>query len=303
MPLTSTTPRAKNVALTLFTLTAEGDKAYLTMSGTYVGFKASELYQLIDDGTYKVFNPSVFFNHSPWTTYPNPTLPETQIVPREHTIKEGTIVAKLDITQLPYDTYGLAPRNDGSSDCIWGSNTNQAITVGNKLYALSPSGGNAQLAITPDWTGVTAAVTSISLSLDNADATQATKVLLTYEGTYSGCTKETIKGLLEAKYSGNTFFYFWGSKTGADSVKDFTVTVEEGTWKIVIDATDLPVETCRNLCGFSAVNGSSITTADLKYSADILHATDITFKGKTYHLVLANGWGNNGLNVVEAAAE
>lgn len=323
MTLTSTTARAKvfgadnhadatKVAMK-YELKIEGEKVYLYVYGTYEGYKPSELLQLCEDVDVNVANISIYPNISPWNPiYPDPRASNYNYIERTHVVGEGKITAKLDVTTVPYATYGIASQNDGYGDLLWAKdqvqNEAQSVALNGKTYALGSNGDNVQLAITPDWTGVTATVTSIALGLDNDDPDQATKVLLTYEGTYSGCTKEVMKGLLEAKYGGNTFFYFWGATSHADPVKDFTVTVEDdGTWKIVIDVTELPVEGCRNLCGFSGMaSESSPKMADLNatvYGDSIVHVNEITFNGKTYSLVLSNGWGNLGLNVAAVAAE
>ena len=309
MDLTSTTARAKefgsdngrsNTTWT-FDLKQEEDAVYLYVSGPLAGYKPSEFKALYEDNDINSVNISVYVDHPPYTIYPRPDL-DANHIDRVLTIEKGMFTVKFNVTTLPFETYGIASQNNGYGDIYWGANQPKNVLLNGRNYVLNNSGGKAQLAITPDWTGVTAAVTSISLSLDNADAAQATKVLLTYEGTYSGCTKETIKGLLEAKYSGRELFYFYANGLGFDTITGYTVVTDENTWKVIIDVTDLPVCACRNLDGFKGMKDASPDVGDLKYSADIVHATDITFKGKIYHLVLANDWGNNGLNV-EAVAE
>lgn len=277
------------------TVDEEGtEKVYLVVSGTYEGYTPSDLKKLLEDNVIATCSVSIYPNHEPWKPiFPNPQEGQN-LIERTHVVGEGKFTAKLDITEVPYDTYGIASQNNGYGDLGWGANTQKEVTLGETRYIVGANGVNAQLSIGK---AVDVVANSVTLGLDNDET--PTKVLLTIKGTYVNITKAEVEEIFKSA----TIISFWGSK-GQQATCTSTVE-DDGTWTIVVDITNL--EDDNDMAIIAGYNGPHKLNdrGGTEFHFDWVKDASVTFNNKVYSLKKAQaGWpGHNCVSVKPVAAE
>ncbi len=304
--------RAQTVSYSVFKLEQEGEEVYLTVEGVYSGFTPTGLRTLQEDTDIEHYNISVFLkggaSGNTYTVYPNPNNADgVALINRILTIGQGKISARFTVTDLPLDGdtgYGVASQNDGHGDLKYGSTpADYEIKLGSMVYTLKGSSGNVVVLKVEaynhatDWTGVTTTPTAITLTLNDAKD----KVLLTISGTYTGTTKEHMQELLSQKYNNYNIIFFWGATAGTET-PDLVVTVDETTWKIVVDVTALKDDVAHAICtqkeGFNPRKSGSGTEFQFAGIED----TTVRVGDKCYTLMEVGGsYGHNTLSTGDPA--
>lgn len=263
----------KTYAITGVAIADSEGKVYVTVTGTFAGYTATEFEAALKDENTDELAFCVFYAG---------TGPEGQKYGRviaynsnliTYTVEEGSFTVKFDVTNLDKNTYQVGKDNSAYAD-IGNLSYTGSVTLGDKKYDLV-AGGNVTLTIAdkPD-ESKERALTGITLTQDGG------KVYLVYTGTFKGYSEEDMTTYLEDVGT----FYFWGNGgAGGQKPASRAATFESGKWTLKFDVTDMPDDTEYALCW------KDYTGNDLKPPLAGESNTEQEVGNRTYTLI-ANAW-------------
>ena len=261
------------------------ERVYIVVNGVYEGYPADELQALFEDADYNQFKMSICLGSSPYT--------QQEFESTVTVNANGTINAKLDVTELEWDTpFFVLQDQSGSGDLKSITSCEEELVFGGVKYRLTGSTGQVLTIVLSDaskmheYTGMALEAT-------------ADKVYLTVSGTFSGYTDDEFKGLLEddnkdvlgVSLTTPVAVGDWNKWAWLDELET-TVTVSQGTFAVKIDVTSLPAATTGNafyICENQSGSG------DITWNQEAFSST-VTFGDKKF-IVERNPYGKSQLKV------